>query len=468
MKKTIIALALVATLAAGAWYGCKNMGSSSSSNDLYNSKSKPATEFDNKMALAWIDMLCDQVRFQRVGPPPAARALGYLGIAMYQSVVGGIPDGHSLEGQLKDFKNLPKPDNNMEYDWPTVLNNSCYIVCDEGLARYMGPNTPNLKNLRDKMNHLRDSLVNNKEVFDRSKKYGEDLGNAVMDYMKTDNYDFTRENNIYEAPSRGGDPSHPERWEVTDVNKTAYEPYWGTLRPLGIDTSELCQMFPSIKYSQDPKSDFCKFCEKLYGIDTSFSEYNRLTALYWADDPIETFTPPGHWIKIAKQQIRRHNYNLAQTCEFYCYFGMAEYDVAISAWKTKFDINRGSGVRPITYIHEVMNKPDWEPYIETPPFPEYPSGHSVFSGAATEILTKYFGDNVEFTDSTNMLIGLNPRTFKSFYDAANEAGYSRMYGGIHFEAAIVDGIKSGRCVADNVLKNIHLGSGPAAADQAKN
>jgi hypothetical protein len=107
---------------------------------------------------------------------------------------------------------------------------------------------------------------------------------------------------------------------------------------------------------------------------------------------------------------------------------MAQYDVAIALWKVKYDINRGSGVRPITYIHEVMNKPDWEPYIETPPFPEYPSGHSGFSGAATQVLTKYFGDNVEFTDSTNEVIALNPRTFKSFYAAADEAGYSRMYG----------------------------------------
>jgi hypothetical protein len=117
-----------------------------------------------------------------------------------------------------------------------------------------------------------------------------------------------------------------------------------------------------------------------------------------------------------------------KTCEFFCYFGMAQYDVAIALWKVKYDINRGSGVRPITYIHEVMNKPDWEPYIETPPFPEYPSGHSGFSGAATQVLTKYFGDNVEFTDSTNEVIALNPRTFKSFYAAADEAGYSRMYG----------------------------------------
>ncbi|MEP6647889.1 MAG: hypothetical protein ABJC12_12440, partial [Saprospiraceae bacterium] len=379
MKKAIIALSLIVILAATTFYGCKNMGSSSGSNTMYNSKSKPATELSSKLALAWVDQLLDQVRAQRVGPPPTSRALAYLSIAMYQSIVAGIPDGHSLEGQLKGFNNLPKPDADKEYDWNTVLNNAAYLVCDEGLARYMGPNTTALKTRVDKTNHMLDSMVNNKDVFARSMEYGKLLGNAVLDYMKTDNYDLTRENNIYESPSRGGDPTHPERWEPTDITKTAYEPYWGTLHPLGIDTSELCLVFPSMKYSEDPKSDFCQFCDTVYGIDTSFSEYNRIASLYWADDPIETFTPPGHWTKIAKQQIIRHNFNLAQACEFLCYFEMAEYNASISMWKTKYDINRGSGVRPKTYINEVMNKPDWEPYIETPPFPEYPSGHSGFS-----------------------------------------------------------------------------------------
>src|SRR5256885_800174 len=105
MKKAIIAFTLTGMLMAATFYGCKNTGSSSASNPEYNSKSKPATEFDNKVALAWVDMLLDQVRFQRVGPPPAARAMGYLGVAMYQSALPGIPDGHSLAGQLKDLKN---------------------------------------------------------------------------------------------------------------------------------------------------------------------------------------------------------------------------------------------------------------------------------------------------------------------------------------------------------------------------
>ncbi len=164
-------------------------------------------------------------------------------------------------------------------------------------------------------------------------------------------------------------------------------------------------------------------------------------------------------MKMAKQQVNKNNYNLAQTCEIFAYLGMAEYNAAISVWKIKYKVNL---LRPKTYIAEVLGKPDWEPYLETPPFPEYPSGHSGFSGAASTILTHFFGDNVEFTDSTNLVIGLNPRKFKSFYAAANEAAYSRMYGGIHYEAAILDGVTIGNCIANNLLKKVTLGSGGAA------
>ena len=461
MNRPIVAFAFAAILVATALSGCKQ-GGGSGSNELYNSKSKPATEFDNKMAIAWMDLLCDQVRAQRVGPPPAARAMGYLGVAMYQSVVAGIPDGHSLEGQLKDFTNLPKPDNNMEYDWPTVMNNAAYIVCDQGLSRHIGPNTQNLVNLHAKMNHLRDSILGNADVFNRSKEYGDMLGNAVVDYMKTDQYDYTRENNIYESPSRGGDPSHPEYWEPTDYNQSAFEPYWGTLRPLGLDTTKLCLMMPSIPFSMDSSSEFCKYCEKLYGIDTSFTEDQRITALYWADDAVETFTPPGHWMKIAKQQMRRNNYNLAQAAELYAYLGMSQYNAGIAVWKLKYQTNL---LRPKTYINEILKKDVWEPYIETPPFPEYPSGHSGFSGAAAKVLTTYFGD-AEFIDSTNMVIGLNPRPFKSFDAAAEEAAWSRMYGGIHYEAAIKDGKLIGSCLADNLMKDIKMGHGASTEQTA--
>ncbi|MBA3647343.1 MAG: vanadium-dependent haloperoxidase [Chitinophagales bacterium] len=454
MRKSTVALVLVIALLISSNYSCKNMSSDSGS---YNKISKPASDYSSKMALSWLDLLCTQVKKQRMSPLAAARSFGYYGVTMWQSIYAGVPGGKSLIGQLKDLKTLPTPDPNMIYDWPTVMNNALSIVCDEGVARYISANDKSFNDLRDKNNHALDSMLNNKDIFERSQKLGADLGNAMIDYMKGDSYDYTRENNIYESPSRA---NHNDYWEPTEAYGTAVEPFWGTLRPLGIDTSELCLMKPSMPYSSDMNSEFCKDCMDVYGVDTSFTEDQRIIALYWSDDAIETYTPPGHWQQIAKQQIRRNNYNLAKTAELECYLGMAQYNASIAVWKLKYKYNY---LRPETYVHEVLNKPDWRPYIETPSFPEYPSGHSGFSGSSSEVLTKYFGNDVVFTDSTDMMLGLLPRKFSSFKAAANEAAMSRHYGGIHFTAGIKDGVVVGSCIADNLLKKVKLVDEPATA-----
>jgi hypothetical protein len=127
MKKTCSLLVLAMALVTITFYSCKNEGSGGGTSS-FNEKSKPATEYSNKMALAWIDMLCDQVRFQRVGPPPAARRIGLSRRGDVSVRCSWHPGAHSLVGQLKGLENLPEPDNNMEYSWPTVLNN-CAIHC---------------------------------------------------------------------------------------------------------------------------------------------------------------------------------------------------------------------------------------------------------------------------------------------------------------------------------------------------
>jgi membrane-associated phospholipid phosphatase len=123
--------------------------------------------------------------------------------------------------------------------------------------------------------------------------------------------------------------------------------------------------------------------------------------------------------------------------------GIGMADAFIGCWHEKFVYNL---VRPVTYIKRVID-PKWEPILNTPPFPEYPSGHSVVSGAMDAVMTGFFGDNFSFEDKTGSPDGRNPRAFASFHAAAEEAGISRMYGGIHFHAAIVDGLDQGRCIA---------------------
>ena len=115
----------------------------------------------------------------------------------------------------------------------------------------------------------------------------------------------------------------------------------------------------------------------------------------------------------------------------------------IGCWQAKYAYDL---VRPITYIRRVID-PKWEPLLNTPPFPEYPSGHSTQSGAAAAVLTAFFGDNFAFEDETGTADGRKPRNFTSFREAAEEAGISRLYGGIHFRAAIERGLAQGRCIA---------------------
>ena len=139
--------------------------------------------------------------------------------------------------------------------------------------------------------------------------------------------------------------------------------------------------------------------------------------------------------------------SLDDTVDLLARMGVAMSDAFVGCWHEKYVHNL---VRPITYIRKHID-PKWEPLLNTPPFPEYPSGHSVVSGAMGTVMTAFFGDNYAFEDKTGSPDGRNPRHYKSFNEAADEAGISRLYGGIHFRAAIEDGLAQGRCIGDHAV-----------------
>jgi hypothetical protein len=205
------------------------------------------------------------------------------------------------------------------------------------------------------------------------------------------------------------------------------------------------------KYATDSTSEMYQQAKKVYHTDKYVTEEQRTIAQYWADDPGETFTPPGHWMYILNNFVQSEDMKLDEASELYALVATAMNDACITVWHTKYRVNL---LRPKTYIREYF-EPQWEAYVETPPFPGYTSGHSGFSGAAATILTELIGDNKSFIDSSHVQIGLQPREFKSFNAAAEEAAYSRMFGGIHFEVDIFDGLEQGKCVANYVLNNIN-------------
>jgi hypothetical protein len=161
-------------------------------------------------------------------------------------------------------------------------------------------------------------------------------------------------------------------------------------------------------------------------------------------------TPGGHWLAIAETVTRKKKLAMMPTVEAYALTSFAVSDGFISCWDEKY---RSNMIRPETVINKLID-PKWTPFLQTPPFPEYTSGHSVISAAAATVLTSLVGDNIAFTDSTELKYGHGVRSFKSFMDAADEASVSRLYGGIHYRSALDNGQMQGKKVGKWVLEQV--------------
>jgi hypothetical protein len=195
---------------------------------------------------------------------------------------------------------------------------------------------------------------------------------------------------------------------------------------------------------QNPESPFYIEMTQVFAIGNSLTPEQGEIALFWSDGS-GSITPAGHWFSILGQLTEENEWTLDITCEAYAKLGIAVGEAFISCWRAKYLHNR---IRPITCIRNSLD-PGWEPAIITPPFPEYTSGHSVQSAAAAQVLTDLFG-HLPFEDRTYEAAGLAPRSFASFFAAADEAAISRLYGGIHFQSAIDDGLDQGTCIGEKI------------------
>ncbi|MDQ3248890.1 MAG: vanadium-dependent haloperoxidase, partial [Chloroflexota bacterium] len=213
-----------------------------------------------------------------------------------------------------------------------------------------------------------------------------------------------------------------------------------------VRVAQECNAAPPPAYSTDPASLFYAEAQEVYAATTQLTTEQEAIAQFWADIAGETVTPSGHSISILSQVLRQKGATLDVAAVAYAKVGMAVADSFITCWRTKYQYNV---LRPVTYIQAVID-PAWLPHIATPPFPEYTSGHSVQSAATAAVLTDLFGDNYAFTDRTHDARSLAPRSFKSFAEAAEEAAISRLYGGIHYRAAIENGLEQGQCIGARI------------------
>ncbi len=412
----------------------------------------PPQAYSARVATDWFELIL-QITQQTPGfsPPVAARALGYLGLTLYESVVPGMPEHRSLAGQLNELSSLPWAQPDEVLHWPTVANAAMATM-----TRMMFPNASAenkgridllerslpLKDLQDF-----DTSQLTPEITQRSESFGKLMAMAVMTWARTDGgheaWGPIRRDRANFVP-----PSGPGQWSVTPPTFSApLLPEWGRNRPFVLASGADCPAPPPPPYSEEPGSAFHAEGLEVWRIANAATQAQRQYALYWADDPLKTPTPAGHWAHIAGDLLKARKASLAEAAETYARLNIAMSDAFVACWHTKYTVNL---LRPVTYVQLAIDS-NWVPSLmHTPPFPEYPSGHSVQSSAAAAVLSSIFGAKVAFTDNTHNDRGWGPRSFPSFKAAADEAALSRLYAGIHFRSGVEGGKVQGQCVAQRV------------------
>lgn len=384
-------------------------------------------------------------------PPVVSRALGYLGVTAYETVRPGIPGAKSLAGQLTDLPPLPQPMEHESYDWRAAANAAMARATMELYPRAEKREKDRIRKLEEEM-RLQLAAVVDPDVLARSIVYGQQVADAVIAWADTDG---GRDGDLRNFPKAYVPPTGPGMWVPTPRRGyqsplPAMQPTWGSNRPFLKATTQ-CSAGAPLEYSEEKGSPFYDEALEVYETVKNLTQEQRQIALFWSDDPGHTFTPPGHSVSIAMQMLRSNHASLGRAADTYARIGIAVADAFIGCWREKYVHNV---IRPITYIKQVID-PQWNTPVvvdpvETPPFPEYPSGHSVQSGAASTVLTDLFGPT-SFTDSTHDThMAMPRRSYRSFQSFAEEAALSRLYGGIHYRTSIRNGLVMGDCIGQRV------------------
>ena len=448
MKLTRVFYIFILIFFAGiSFNGCKD---NTVSTPVVTSLSPAASTFKGDYAYEWTDVTYRIISDQQPNPPKASRTLSYIATAIYEAVAPGIPNSRSLSGQFRDMPTMPAASADSVYDWPSVITGAISTVLPK-VFDSLFPSSLTLVNTTYTNEYNARVTAVGQNIVDRSIRHGVDIGNAIVAWSLTDQYTETRSMH-YTIPPRT--PQTPWVWLPINPGDQPTEPFWGLIKPFVLDAPEQFTIHNNLAWDTVPGTPFYNDADEINQIGINLTQEQIDIALFW-NDKLRTGTPPGHWFSIAKQVMQQRNYTLDKAAQVFVLIGAAGRDAFIACWKEKYEKNL---LRPEDYIRHYDN-PNFFPYIQTPSFPEYPSGHSTVSGAISEVLTKMIGDNISFTDMTHVPINIAARTFASFRTAATEAGMSRMYGGIHFRTGNLNGIQIGTSIGDYAFTKIKFYTG---------
>lgn len=454
---SLFALSACAIVVPGC--GDTDLGGVAPEDAQQTSASLNASAFPAHYARQWMVNMQNAVKFDGISPPVAARAYSYTAVAMYEAVVHGIPGARSLAGQLNGLGSLPQPAPSTQYDWPTVLAQtmdrivradypgSAYIFPPRVFFEFTTFTQSSLWLLGPTQIGYRRAAGVSETTIQNSIAYADQLADVLIPWILADGYLDLRYKGF--IPPQGPQYWVPTGFSDTDKVADPVEPHFGDVRPLVLTSSSECAPPPPPAFSTLPTSQMYLEAQQVHQTESNLTDEQREIARYWADGPKDTSTPAGHWVGIATQFLR--NRTLDEAVTGYAKTSLGYFDSFIAIWKSKYEHNL---LRPETYIRRHIQA-DWRPFLPTPQFPEYVSGHSGQSMASAVLFTSAFG-NVSFTDNTKIRRGFAARSFATFSDAAVEASYSRLYGGIHYESGNTQGRVLGSCVGNAILSRVNF------------
>ncbi len=386
-----------------------------------------------------------------VNPPAASRYYAYCMLGAYEIVSKNNSSIPSLSGIIKDYKSLPVSGKN-KYDYRIA---AAYCILETG--RLMLPSGYMLEEDLEKFARLLKDNNVNAQLAEQSIATGKEFANAIIAFSKTDGYNRLSARMRY-APLKGDGYWYP----TPPAYIEAVEPNWKTVRTMLIDSCNQFIPVPPAKYSKDTSTSFYKLAKEVYDVSKNPVKEHLVMASFWDCNPFAVTTsghmsigykkisPGGHWMNIAGIAAKKAALNFDHSVLLLTLESVTLVDAFIVCWEEKYRSNR---IRPETFINKNIDI-RWQPLLQTPPFPEYTSGHSVISTASAELLTYLLGDNFSYIDNSEEPFEIPARSFKSFRQAAAEAAISRLYGGIHYRDAIENGQQQGRDVANFIIRKI--------------
>jgi hypothetical protein len=410
---------------------------------------KNTESYSSDVVEKWLEVQTSML-FVQTGNPfgfNPSRYLAYCGVALYESVVPGMPTYQSLQGQLTDMPAMPVIEPGKDYYWPTCANAALASMTQKFFSSVTAVyNEQAVTSLENELNTQYQSEVDD-ATFERSVAFGKEVANKIFEWSKTDNAAWP---SSYTIPTADG------IWK-SETGAAPANPYWGYNR-LMVSGSLNNAISQPLAYSVDPSSSYYKDMKEVYDVSQNLTQEQKLIAKYFND--VNPGYPAGaHYISILKQVIEQFNPALDKAALTYAKTGITLFDASTSSFKAKYEHWKE---RPFSYIRSVIAPsadPAWKSYLSTPGFPDFPSNHAVFSSSVAYVLSSIYGNQVAFIDAAyegvtadlgSGPVNLGSRHYNSFDEMVKEISMSRLYGGIHYRYSCDEGMKQGKKVAQNI------------------